>query len=234
MNPERSVLISFDNVSVFQEDNTLTLADVDFEMKAGEFYYLLGKTGSGKSSLIRTLIADLPIGGGKASVAGFQFPVKSKDIPLLRRKVGVIFQDFQLLSDRSVYDNLAFVLKATGWKDKNLIRNRISEVLMQVGIEYTSGKMPHQLSGGEQQRVSISRAILNEPVLLIADEPTGNLDPETGREIMKLFQKINRNGTAILMATHNPAWPAEFPASEIICRDGRLLVPSKPSIITQD
>jgi len=226
MNAERPVLISFENVSVFQEDNTLTLADVDFEMQAGDFYYLLGKTGSGKSSLIRTLIADLPPGGGNAMVAGFRFPVKGKDIALLRRKVGVIFQDFQLLSDRSVYDNLAFVLHATGWKENNLIRNRISEVLMQVGIEYTSGRMPHQLSGGEQQRVGIARAILNEPVLLIADEPTGNLDPETGREIMNLFRKINRSGTAVLMATHNPAWPAEFPASELICQDGRLIVQS--------
>jgi cell division transport system ATP-binding protein len=224
MSPESNILISYQNVSIFQEDNTLTLADVDFEIKAGDFYYLLGKTGSGKSSLIRSLIADLPIGAGTAQVAGFQLPVKGNNIAQLRRKVGVIFQDFQLLSDRSVYDNLAFVLRATGWKYKNLIRNRISEVLMQVGIEYTSGKMPHQLSGGEQQRVSIARAILNEPVLLIADEPTGNLDPETGRDIMKLFQKINRNGTAVLMATHNPAWPAEFPAGEIICRDGRLVV----------
>jgi cell division transport system ATP-binding protein len=225
MSTEGNILISYENVSIFQEDNSLTLADVDFEMKAGDFFYLLGKTGSGKSSLIRSLIADLPVGTGKAQVAGFSFPIKRKEIPLLRRKVGVIFQDFQLLSDRSVYDNLAFVLRSTGWKDKNLIRNRISEVLMQVGIEYTSGKMPHQLSGGEQQRVSIARAILNEPVLLIADEPTGNLDPETGRDIMRLFQKINRNGTAILMATHNPAWPAEFPAATLICRDGRLILP---------
>ncbi len=219
-------IIQFENVSVFQEDNTLTLADIDFEMMPGDFVYLLGKTGSGKSSFIRTLIADLPIGAGKARVAGFQFPVKGNDIALLRRKVGVIFQDFQLLSDRSVYDNLAFVLRATGQDDKNIIRNRISEVLMQVGIEYTSGKMPHQLSGGEQQRVSIARAILNQPVLLIADEPTGNLDPETGQEIMALFQKINRSGTAILMATHNPAWPELFPAPSLVCRDGRLRLQS--------
>ena len=224
MNPSENILVAFENVSVFQEDNTLTLADVDFEIKPGDFFYLLGKTGSGKSSLIRTLIADLPPGAGKASVAGFSLPVKGNNIALLRRKVGVIFQDFQLLSDRSVYDNLAFVLKATGWKDKNLIRNRISDVLMQVGIEYTSGRMPHQLSGGEQQRVGIARAILNEPLLLIADEPTGNLDPETGLEIMRLFQRINRNGTAILMATHNPAWPEQFPAPALICRDGRVFL----------
>ena len=218
----REAIIQFENVSVYQEDNTLTIADIDFEMMPGDFVYLLGKTGSGKSSFIRTLIADLPIGAGKAQVAGFQFPVKGNDIALLRRKVGVIFQDFQLLSDRSVYDNLAFVLRATGQNDKNIIRNRISEVLMEVGIEYTSGKMPHQLSGGEQQRVSIARSILNQPVLLIADEPTGNLDPETGQEIMALFQKINRSGTAILMATHNPAWPELFPAPSLLCRDGRL------------
>ena len=215
-------IIQYSGVSVFQEDNSLTLADIDFEMQPGDFIYLLGKTGSGKSSFIRTLIADLPIGAGQASVAGFSFPVTGKDIALLRRKVAVIFQDFQLLSDRSVYENLAFVLQATGHRDRQAIRNRISEVLMEVGIEYTSGKMPHQLSGGEQQRVSIARAILNNPLLLIADEPTGNLDPETGNGIMELFRKINRNGTAILMATHNPLWPKEFPAPALLCKDGRL------------
>ena len=156
-------------------------------------------------------------------VAGFRFPLKSSEIPLLRRKVGVVFQDFQLLTDRNIADNLAFVLRATGWKDRNQIRNRISEVLMQVGIEYTSGKFPYQLSGGEQQRVVIARAILNAPQLLIADEPTGNLDPETGKEIMELFCKINRSGTSVLMATHNPSWPQLYPAPILLCKDGKLL-----------
>lgn len=223
MQEGKSPVVHYENVSIYQEDNSLTLADIDLKIGQGDFIYLMGKTGSGKTSLIRTLIADLPIASGKAEVAGFIFPLREKDVPMLRRKVGVVFQDFQLLEDRSIYENLAFVLKATGWKDSNLIRNRISEVLMQVGIEYTSGRKPHQLSGGEQQRVVIARAILNEPQLLIADEPTGNLDPETGREIMELFQKINSAGTAILMATHNPTWPELFPASVLRCSDGRII-----------
>lgn len=218
-----SPVVRYENVSIYQEGNSLILADVDLEITKGGFVYLMGKTGSGKTSLIRTLIADLPISGGIAEVAGYTFPLRQKDVPQLRRKVGVVFQDFQLLEDRSVYENLAFVLKATGWKDHNLIRNRISEVLMQVGIEYTSGRKPHQLSGGEQQRVVIARAILNEPLLLIADEPTGNLDPETGREIMELFRKINSAGTAILMATHNPVWPELFPATILHCLGGRIM-----------
>jgi cell division transport system ATP-binding protein len=224
-----SHVISFENVSIYQEDNSLILADIDFQMQAGDFIYLLGKTGSGKSTFIRTLIADLPIASGNATVAGFKLPVPKNEIPLLRRKIGVVFQDFQLLSDRTVFDNLAFVLKATGWKDKSLIRNRISEVLMQVGIEFTSGKLPHQISGGEQQRVSIARAILNEPALIIADEPTGNLDPETGQGIMELFKRINHNGTAILLATHNPSWPEKYPGPALICRDGRLKLIQSPA-----
>jgi cell division transport system ATP-binding protein len=216
------MLVHFEGVSIFQEDNSLTLADINLEINPGDFVYLMGKTGSGKSSFIRSLIADLPIGAGTATVAGFRLPVKQKDLPYLRRKIGVVFQDFQLLSDRSVYDNLAFVLRAIGWKDQGRMRNRISEVLMQVGIEYCSGKHPHQLSGGEQQRVAIARAILNEPALLIADEPTGNLDPETGKEIIGLFRKINAGGTAVLLATHNPAWPQLFPAPVLLCKDGRL------------
>lgn len=223
MTVQKGVIARFENVNIFQEDNSLTLTGIDFQLEEGSFAYLMGKTGSGKSSLIRALIADLPAKGGQAEVAGFQLPVKTKDLPLLRRKVGVVFQDFQLLGDRSVYDNLAFVLRATGWKDQIQIRARVSEVLMQLGIEYCSGRMPYQLSGGEQQRVVIARAILNEPVLLIADEPTGNLDPETGREIMELFKKINAAGTAILIATHNPAWPQLFPAPCFYCREGRLL-----------
>lgn len=222
MENRANMLVRYENVSLYQEDNSLTLADIDFEMQAGDFVYLMGKTGSGKSSFIRSLIADLPIASGTAMVAGFQFPPKKKVVPYLRRKVGVVFQDFQLLDDRSVYENLAFVLRATGWEDQALMRNRISEVLMQTGIEYCSGKKPHQLSGGEQQRVVIARAVLNEPLLLIADEPTGNLDPETGREIMELFRKINANGTAILMATHNPAWPQAFPGRIIVCGEGRM------------
>jgi cell division transport system ATP-binding protein len=222
MESSSALLVSYEQVNVVQEDQRLVLEQVDFRMHSGDFIYLMGKTGSGKSSFIRTLIADLPIQSGKAMVAGFWFPLKSSDVPRLRRKVGVVFQDFQLLTDRNVFDNLAFVLRATGWKDRNQIRSRISEVLMQVGIEYTSSRFPHQLSGGEQQRVVIARAILNEPLLLIADEPTGNLDPETGKEIMELFLKINRTGTGILMATHNPSWPQLYPAPVVLCSDSRL------------
>jgi cell division transport system ATP-binding protein len=223
MIPDTEILIQYQDVNLLQEDKTLTLRDVNFEMRKGDFFFLMGKTGSGKSSFIHSLICDLEIGAGTAKVAGFNFPLKDREIPLLRRKIGVVFQDLQLLSDRSVFENLAFVLRATGWKDKNLMRNRISAVLMEVGIEYTSSKMPHQLSGGEQQRVAIARAILNEPVLLIADEPTGNLDPETGKEIMELFRKINATGTAVLMATHNPVWVELYPAPVLHCADGQLI-----------
>jgi cell division transport system ATP-binding protein len=221
MTPEKIVTLS--NVNIYQEDNSLVLSDIDFAMEKGEFLYLIGQTGSGKSSLLKTLFGDLPLTSGNGHVAGFDFPLQRKNIPPLRRKLGMIFQDFQLLHDRTVYENLLFVLKATGWKDKQAMRNRISEVLMKVGVEFASGKKPHQISGGEQQRVAIARSLLNEPLLLIADEPTGNLDPETGTGIMETFMKINQYGTAIILATHNMQWIEKFPAHTIHCKSGRLI-----------
>lgn len=220
-------VVWLEGADICQEDQRIVLSQVDFQMDKGEFLYLVGPTGSGKSSLLKTLYADLPLKNGKGSVAGFSLPVERKQIPDLRRKLGIIFQDFQLLFDRNVFENLAFVLKATGWKDQKEIRNRISEVLMKVGIEFASNKMPHQLSGGEQQRVAIARALLNEPLLLIADEPTGNLDPETGEGILETFLKINRFGTAVLLATHNYQLIDLFPAHTIRCSGGKLLDPRK-------
>jgi cell division transport system ATP-binding protein len=208
--------------NIYQEDDTLVLSSVNLSVARGEFLYLLGQTGSGKSSLLKTLYADLPLKSGTGQVAGFSLPLRTKDIPLCRRKLGIIFQDFQLLYDRTVAENLAFVLKATGWTDRQKIRNRISEVLMRVGVEFTSNKMPHQISGGEQQRVVIARALLNEPLLLIADEPTGNLDPETGTGILEVFKKINQFGTAVILATHNLQLIEQFPAHTLVCKGGRL------------
>jgi cell division transport system ATP-binding protein len=210
------------HASIYQEDESLILSSVDLSLEKGEFVYLIGQTGSGKSTLLKTLYADLPLKSGTGQVAGFSLPVKQKDIPALRRKLGIIFQDFQLLYDRTVAENLDFVLRATGWTDKQKIRNRISEVLMQVGVEFTSGKMPHQISGGEQQKVVIARALLNEPDLLIADEPTGNLDPDTGAGIVEAFRKINQSGTAVIFATHNLQLIRQFPAPTLSCRAGRL------------
>jgi cell division transport system ATP-binding protein len=219
---EKENIVFFHNANIYQEDNTLVLSDVDLVVSKGEFLYLVGQTGSGKSSLLKTLYADLTFESGTAEVVGYKLPVHKRDIPKLRRKLGIIFQDFQLLPDRSVYENLSFVLKATGWTEKQKIRNRISEVLMKVGVEFASNKMPHQISGGEQQRVAIARALLNEPVLLIADEPTGNLDPETGIGIMELFKKINQFGTAIILATHNMQLIQQFPAPTIVFKKGKI------------
>lgn len=219
---EQQNVVFFENANIYQDDQSLVLSNVDLTIEKGEFLYLLGQTGSGKSSLLKTLYGDLPLTSGKAHVAGFDLPIKKGDLPRLRRKLGIIFQDFQLLPDRPVYDNLSFVLKATGWTDKQKIRNQISEVLMRVGVEFVSNKMPHQISGGEQQRVAIARSLLNEPVLLIADEPTGNLDPETGDGIMEIFRKINQFGTAIILATHNMQLIEKFPAHTIVCKKGRI------------
>jgi cell division transport system ATP-binding protein len=200
------------------------LNDISFEIEKGEFVFIIGRTGSGKSSLLKTLYADLPLRRGEIQVAGFTiFGIKNKEIPLLRRKVGIIFQDFQLLPDRNIADNLTFVMKATGWKDNAKMKNRQAEVLMQVGLGSVEKKMPHQLSGGEQQRVVIARALINEPVLLIADEPTGNLDPEVSLGILKVFQQINKSGTAILMATHSYGLIKKFPSRVLKCDEGKLL-----------
>lgn len=215
------------DASIFQEQNTV-LRDINFEIDKGEFLFIIGRTGSGKSSLLKTLYADLPLRQGEMSVAGFSIrEIKAQQVPLLRRKIGIIFQDFQLLPDRTVGENLLFVMKATGWKDNFKMKNRLAEVLMQVGLGAVEKKMPHQLSGGEQQRVVIARALLNEPVILIADEPTGNLDPEVAQGIMKVFQQINKSGTAILMATHSYGLIKKFPTRVLKCEDGKLLDSNK-------
>lgn len=215
------------DASIFQEQNTV-LRDINFEIDKGEFVFIIGRTGSGKSSLLKTLYADLPLRQGEMSVAGFSIrEIKAQQVPLLRRKIGIIFQDFQLLPDRTVGENLLFVMKATGWKDNAKMKNRLAEVLMQVGLGAVEKKMPHQLSGGEQQRVVIARALLNEPVILIADEPTGNLDPEVAQGIIKIFQQINKSGTAILMATHSYGLIKKFPTRVLKCEDGKLLDSNK-------
>jgi cell division transport system ATP-binding protein len=189
-----------------------------------EFVFLIGRTGSGKSSLLKTLYADLPLQSGLSEVVGYSLSeIKSKEVPFLRRKIGIIFQDFQLFTDRSVHENLAFVLKATGWTDPILIKERIGEVLLQVGLLEALTKMPHQLSGGEQQRIVIARALLNNPSILLADEPTGNLDPDVADGIFKLFQDINKKGTAILMATHNHELLRKYPYRVLKCEKGKLL-----------
>jgi cell division transport system ATP-binding protein len=216
-------VIKVREASIFQEDNVV-LNGLNFEVAKGEFTYLVGRTGSGKSSLLKTLYADLPLRAGAIQTAGFELKgLKSSQVPLLRRKLGIIFQDFQLFPDRTVGDNLTFVMKATGWKDGARMKTRLAEILMQVGLGTSEKKMPHQLSGGEQQRVVIARAMINEPLILIADEPTGNLDPEVSSGIMKLFQQINRSGTAILMATHSYGLIKKFPARVLKCEQGKVL-----------
>jgi cell division transport system ATP-binding protein len=209
--------------TIFQGENSV-LDNISFEIEKGEFVFIIGRTGSGKSSLLKTLYADLPLRLGDIDVAGYTMRgIKNKEVPLLRRKIGIIFQDFQLLPDRTVSENLAFVMKATGWNDSAKMKNRQAEVLMQVGLGSVEKKLPHQLSGGEQQRVVIARALINEPVLLIADEPTGNLDPEVSYGILKVFQQINKSGTAILMATHSYGLIKKFPARILKCEEGKLL-----------
>ncbi|HMG91506.1 MAG TPA: ATP-binding cassette domain-containing protein [Chryseolinea sp.] len=216
-------VVSIKETSIFQDHNTI-LGDISFDIQKGEFVYLVGRTGSGKSSLLKTLYADLPLRSGDITVAGFKIKgIKSSDVPLLRRKLGIIFQDFQLFNDRSVGENLLFVMKATGWSDNVKMRARLSEVLMQVGLGSVEKKMPHQLSGGEQQRVVIARALINEPQILLADEPTGNLDPEVSSGILKIFQQINNSGTAVLMATHSYGLIKRFPARVLKCEDGKIM-----------
>lgn len=216
-------VVRVQDVSVFQGHHPV-LNDINFEIEKGEFVFLIGRTGSGKSSLLKTMYADLPLRTGTIDVAGFNIHgIKGKQVPMLRRKVGIIFQDFQLLPDRTVAENLTFVMKATGWTDSAKMKNRQAEVLMQVGLGSVEKKMPHQLSGGEQQRVVIARALINEPLILIADEPTGNLDPEVSHGILKVFQQINKSGTAILMATHSYGLIKKFPARVLKCEEGKLL-----------
>ena len=215
-------IIVFDKVSLkISETNILT--NLNFSISQGDFTYLIGKTGSGKSSIIRSIYCDIPIESGKSIIDGKDISeIRKSQIPFLRRKIGIIFQDFKLLSDRSIFRNLEFVLKATDWKDKQKINERIDEVLNEVGMMNLKNRMPYQLSGGEQQRISIARAILNKPNLILADEPTGNLDPGTSKEIMNLLIKINNQGSTILMATHDYDMISKFPKRTLRLEDGKL------------
>lgn len=215
-------LIDYRKVTVSQQELCI-LDEIDFHLDAGEFVYLIGKVGSGKSSLLKTFYAELGIQSGDATVLGYDMcKLKRKHIPALRRKLGIVFQDFQLLIDRTVTENLDFVLRATGWKDKQARKNRIEEVLEMVGMSTKGYKMPHQLSGGEQQRIVIARAILNDPKIILADEPTGNLDAETGRHIVELLRDISSRGTAVVMTTHNMQLLHEYPGIVYQCQDHRV------------
>ena len=219
---ESNVIIKFDKVSIYHNEN-LILANVSLEIDKGEFVYLIGKTGSGKSSLLKTLYADLEVKNGNATVAGYDLrTLRTKEIPFLRRKLGIVFQDFQLLMDRTVAENLFFVMKATGWTNKKEMQRRMHEVLAKVNLETKANKMPHKLSGGEQQRVGIARALLNDPEIILADEPTGNLDPETSEGIIGLLFDISKTGSAILMATHNYTFFEKFPARTLRCEAGNI------------
>ncbi|MFT7113370.1 MAG: cell division transport system ATP-binding protein [Candidatus Azotimanducaceae bacterium] len=233
LNMSDNNIILLENASIFQNDH-LVLNNVDFKLDKGEFVYLIGYTGSGKSSLLKTLYGDLPLQKGLGNILGFDLTsLKTKQIPLLRRKLGVVFQDFQLLTDRSVENNLLFVLKATGWKDKLAMSKRISEVLEKVGMGTKSHKMPFQLSGGEQQRIAIARALLNDPELILADEPTGNLDPNTSQDILALLREISGSGRAVLMATHDYNLMDSFPSRTLKCVGGKV-EESKTTVATSE
>ncbi|AEV31183.1 cell division ATP-binding protein FtsE [Owenweeksia hongkongensis] len=223
-------ILQLQEASIFQREH-LVLSDVNVEIYHGQFVYLIGQTGSGKSSLLKTLYGDLPLKSGVGNICGHDLKsLKDKDIPFLRRKMGIVFQDFQLLTDRTVSDNLLFVLKATGWKDKKKMEAKINEVLEKVGMATKGFKMPYQLSGGEQQRVAIARALLNDPELILADEPTGNLDPGTSEEIMILLKQISENGRAILMATHDYSLILKFPNQTLKCEDGKVFMAVQSSL----
>lgn len=224
---DQTSIISLKGVDIFQQDH-LVLGNVNLEIQPGEWVYLIGKVGSGKSSLIKVLNAELELYGGEAWVAGYNLrKVRQKEVPFLRRKLGVVFQDFRLLTDRNVHDNLSFVLKATGWKQGVAIEDRIFQVMEKVGMAHKLRSMPHELSGGEQQRVVIARALLNNPEIILADEPTGNLDPETSEELMHIFKEINEQGKTILMATHDYILLNKFASRTLVCADQKLTDPSK-------
>lgn len=215
-------VLSLKNVTIAQEGKTI-LSDINLDVNHGEFIYIIGKTGSGKSSFMKALYADLPLAAGEGTIVEFDLPtLKEDEIPFLRRKIGFVFQDFKLLPDRTVKDNLLFVLKATGWKDVNEIQNKIDEVLDKVSMKEYAHKMPHQLSGGEQQRVAIARALLNNPEFILADEPTGNLDPQTSIEVLDVLRKINETGKTVIMATHDYALLMKFPSKTLKCEDAKL------------
>jgi cell division transport system ATP-binding protein len=215
-------ILSLRNATIYQEGKTI-LSDVNLEVKQGEFIYIIGKTGSGKSSLLKTLYADLELKEGAGHIVDFDLAtLKEDDIPFLRRKIGIVFQDFKLLPDRTVKDNMLFVLKATGWIDSSEMLQKIDEVLDKVGMKDFATKMPHQLSGGEQQRVAIARALLNDPELILADEPTGNLDPQTSAEVLEVLRKINENGKTVVMSTHDYALLVKFPYKTLKCEDAKI------------
>jgi cell division transport system ATP-binding protein len=210
------------NVTIYQEEKVI-LTNVNLEVNQGEFIYLIGKTGSGKSSFMKTLYADLPLTEGQSNIVNFDLAsLKEDDIPFLRRKLGIVFQDFKLLPDRTVNENMIFVLKATGWIDLVDMQNKIDEVLDKVDMKSFASKMPHQLSGGEQQRVAIARALLNDPELILADEPTGNLDPQTSIEVMEVLRKINASGKTVIMATHDYALLMKYPSKTLKCEDSNI------------
>lgn len=218
-----SQIVEYHKVELHRKE-LIVLKEIDFSLESGEFVYLLGKVGSGKSSLLKSMYAEIPVAGGEANVLGYDLTsIRRKDIPMLRRRIGIVFQDFQLLTDRGVYENLRFVLDATGWKDKSQIDKRIEEVLAEVGMLNKSYKMPHELSGGEQQRIVIARSMLNRPRLILADEPTGNLDPATGEQIVRRLHEISKSGTTVVMATHNLNLVQQFPGRVIRCERKRLI-----------
>lgn len=219
-------IVRYSDVEILRKE-LVVMKHVDFELLPGEFVYLIGKVGSGKSSILKTIYAEVPVSSGQARVFDIELPeLKPGKVHLLRRRIGIVFQDFQLLTDRTVHENLNFVLKATGWKDKEAIAQRIGQVLEQVGMATKSYKMPHELSGGEQQRIAIARALLNRPELILADEPTGNLDPETGMQIVEMLHKIAAEGTAVIMATHNIAFTSLYPATVYRC-ENKAMKPCK-------
>ncbi|WP_395043858.1 cell division ATP-binding protein FtsE [Flavobacterium sp.] len=216
------LVLSLKNVTIYQE-NKVILSQVNLDVNHGEFLYIIGKTGSGKSSFMKTLYGDLPLTEGEGHIVEFDLAtLKEKEIPYLRRKIGMVFQDFQLLPDRNVTANMLFVLKATGWVDATEMQNKIDEVLDKVGMKGFANKMPHQLSGGEQQRIAIARALLNDPEFILADEPTGNLDPQTSAEVLEVLKNINALGKTVIMATHDYALLMKFPSKTLKCEDGSI------------
>lgn len=218
-----SELIKFDSVTIFQDERPV-VGNLSVEIKKGEFVYLLGKTGSGKSSFLKTIYGDLTLNNGKATVCGFLLnDLKQKEIPFLRRRLGIVFQDFQLLGDRSVFENLKFVMKATGWKEEAKIKERVLDVLKKVNLDGKENKMPHELSGGEQQRVSIARALVNNPEIILADEPTGNLDPQTSEEILILLKQLSESGCAVLFATHDMLVYNKFKSRTLLFENGNVI-----------
>ena len=215
-------VLKLDSASIFQDKN-LILNEVNIDVKKGEFVYLIGKTGSGKSSLLKTLYGDLGLAHGKGEIVGFDLnAMKDKNIPFLRRKLGIVFQDFKLLNELTINNNLDFVLRATGWKDKVKIKQKIEDVLTKVSMQNKGHKFPYELSGGEQQRIAIARALLNDPELILADEPTGNLDPETSIEVMEVLQNLNKKGNTILMATHDYGLLLKYPSKTLKCENNRV------------